>query len=403
MLQDNGSVMRIIVNTRLMLKNKLEGIGWFTYETLKRITVNHPEHQFVFLFDRPFAEEFIFSGNITPVMVSPPTRHPVLWYIWFEFRIPAILKKYKADLFLSTDGYLTTRSDVPQLPVMHDLNFIHRPKGLPWAISKYYNIFFPRFAMKASRIATVSVFSKNDISGTFKINPDKIDVVYSGYNQMYSPVSAEEQIAVRNRITGGNRYFLYVGALHPRKNIEGILLSFDEFKSKSDSSVKLVIAGGKMFKTGRIFRIYSKMKFRQEVIFTGRIPNEELRLILGSALALVFVPFFEGFGLPLIEAMGAGVPVISSNTTSLPEVGGDAVLYADPSKPSEIADAMQRVNLDETLRTQMIQKGMIRKDIFNWDRTADLLWKSIEKATEPVQADLETETKKYTAADSSRH
>ncbi len=389
MLQENGSIMIIVVNTRLMLKNRLEGIGWFTFETLKRITVNHPEHQFVFLFDRPFAKEFIFSGNITPVVISPPTRHPILWYFWFEFRIPAILKKYKADLFLSTDGYLTTRSIVPQLPVMHDLNFIHRPKGLPWAISKYYNIFFPQYAVIARRIATVSAFSKKDISETFKINPDKIDVVYSGYNHLYSPVAEDDQAIVRNRITGGIRYFLYVGALHPRKNIEGILLSFDEFKLMSGSSVKLVIAGGRMFKTGKIFRIYSKMKFRQDVIFTGRISNEELRLILGSALALVFVPFFEGFGLPLIEAMGAGVPVICSNTTSLPEVGGDAVLYANPAKTSDIAAAMQRINIDEILRSQMIQKGMIRKDIFNWDRTADLLWKSIEKAVEPKQAEVE--------------
>ncbi len=389
MLQENGSIMIIVVNTRLMLKNRLEGIGWFTFETLKRITVNHPEHQFVFLFDRPFAKEFIFSGNITPVVISPPTRHPILWYFWFEFRIPAILKKYKADLFLSTDGYLTTRSIVPQLPVMHDLNFIHRPKGLPWAISKYYNIFFPQYAVIARRIATVSAFSKKDISETFNINPDKIDVVYSGYNHLYSPVAEDDQAIVRNRITGGIRYFLYVGALHPRKNIEGILLSFDEFKLMSGSSVKLVIAGGRMFKTGKIFRIYSKMKFRQDVIFTGRISNEELRLILGSALALVFVPFFEGFGLPLIEAMGAGVPVICSNTTSLPEVGGDAVLYADPAKTSDIAAAMQRINIDEILRSQMIQKGMIRKDIFNWDRTADLLWKSIEKAVEPKQAEVE--------------
>ena len=136
-----------------------------------------------------------------------------------------------------------------------------------------------------------------------------------------------------------------------------------------------------MFKTGRIFRIYSKMKFRDEVIFTGRVPNTELRLILGSALALVFIPFFEGFGLPLIEAMGAGVPVICSDTTSLPEVGGDAALYADPADHSQIAEAMLRISRDDQLRKNLIEKGMQRKDIFTWDRTADLLWESILKAT----------------------
>ncbi|MBU6205399.1 MAG: glycosyltransferase family 1 protein, partial [Bacteroidetes bacterium] len=99
--------MNIAVNTRFLLSNKLEGIGWFTYETLKRITRAHPEHQFHFLFDRPYHNEFIFSGNITPHILPPPARHPLLWYWWFEQSVPSVLKKIKADLFLSTDGFLS--------------------------------------------------------------------------------------------------------------------------------------------------------------------------------------------------------------------------------------------------------------------------------------------------------
>lgn len=371
--------MIIVVNTRLLLKNRLEGIGWFTCETLKRIAREHPEHRFIFLFDRAWDREFVFSDNVTPVKVWPPTRHPLLWFLWFEFRVPALLKRYKADLFLSTDGYLTLRSTVPQLPVIHDLNFIHRPEGLPRAISKYYNYFFPRFARKAVRIATVSACSKEDIAKTFAIEPSRIDIVYSGYNQKYTPVPPGEQEAVRIRYAEGNRYFLYVGALHPRKNIEGLLKAYDLFKNRSQQPVKLVIVGGEMFKTGPIFREFRKMAHRGEVVFTGRIPDEELRLVLGSALALVFVPFFEGFGLPLIEAMGAGVPVICSDTTSLPEVGGDAALYADPRSPEQIAAAMERISSDETLRQQLVARGNLRKEIFTWDRTAALLWESAEK------------------------
>ena len=99
--------MRIAVNTRLLLKDKLEGIGWFTFETLKRITKNHPEHEFIFLFDRPYDKEFIFSENIIPVVIQPPARHPFLWYLFFEWSIPAALKKYKADIFISPDGWLS--------------------------------------------------------------------------------------------------------------------------------------------------------------------------------------------------------------------------------------------------------------------------------------------------------
>src|SRR5512139_2040469 len=99
--------MRIAVNTRLLIKDKLEGIGWFTYETLKRITRKHPEHEFIFLFDRPFDKEFIFAQNIIPVIITPEARHPILWYLWFEYSVPRALKKYKADIFLSPDGYLS--------------------------------------------------------------------------------------------------------------------------------------------------------------------------------------------------------------------------------------------------------------------------------------------------------
>ena len=103
----------------------LEGIGWFTFETLKRITRNHPEHEFIFIFDRQFNQEYIFSAIIISVVIGPQARHPFLFYAWFDFQIPRILKRYKADLFLSPDGYLSLRTKVPQLGVIHDINFVH--------------------------------------------------------------------------------------------------------------------------------------------------------------------------------------------------------------------------------------------------------------------------------------
>lgn len=371
--------MVIVVNTRLLLKGKLEGIGRFTYETLKMITQSHPEHRFIFVFDRQFDEEFVFSGNITPLVVPPPARHPVLWYLWFDFRIPPILKKYKADLFLSPDGYLSTRTRVPQLTVIHDLNFVHRPGDLPKLMSMYYNYFFPLFARKAARIATVSAWSGRDISASFGIPPAKIDIVYNGNNPLFSLIGEKEKSETRNRYSGGHPYFLYVGALHPRKNIEGLLAAYDDFRTRSGEVFKLVIAGGQMFKTSRIFTLWKGMKFRDGVVFTGRLTDNELRLVLGSAFALTFVSFFEGFGIPVVEAMAAGIPVICSATTALPEVGGDAAFYVNPSSLREIADAMLLVSTNEPLRRSMTEKGFAQAKRFTWERSADLLWASIEK------------------------
>ncbi|MFA5329637.1 MAG: glycosyltransferase family 1 protein [Prolixibacteraceae bacterium] len=370
--------MIIAVNTRLLIQGKLEGIGWFTRETLMRITRDHPEHQFIFIFDRPYADEFVFSKNITPIVLWPPTRHPVLWFIWFEIQIPGILKKYKADLFFSPDGYLSLKSGIKQLAAIHDINFAHRPKDLPWLKAKYYNFFFPRFAKKAKRIVTVSFFSKEDINRTYKIDSDKVDVVYNGVNNLYTPIPEENRFAIREAYSGGMDYFLFIGSLHPRKNICGLLRAFDAFKTSVETDTKLLIVGESMFKTADIEMTYEGMRYKSDVVFTGRLTNEELHKVLGVSLALTFVPFFEGFGIPVIEAMNAGVPVICSNTTSLPEVGGNAVLYVDPFSLNQIKDAMIRIYQDKALRDSLIEKGFVQKDKFSWDKTAELLWGSIQ-------------------------
>ncbi|MBC8005971.1 MAG: glycosyltransferase family 4 protein [Verrucomicrobia bacterium] len=369
--------MIIAVNTRLLLPGKLEGIGWFTKETLSRMVVNHPEHQFIFIFDRPYSKEFIFSDNVTPVILFPPTRHPLLWMIWFELQIPRILNKYKADLFFSPDGYLSLSTKVKQLAAIHDINFAHRPKDLPWLKARYYNFFFPRFARKAKRIVTVSSYSKEDIHQTYKILNNHIDVVYNGVNTLYTPTGEAERKAAKERYSMGKDYFLFIGSLHPRKNIVGLLKAFDAFRASVESDVKLMIVGGSMFKTGEIEQTYQAMRYKSDVVFTGRVTSEELHQILGAALALTFVPYFEGFGIPVIEAMSAGIPVISSNTTSLPEVGGDAVLYVDPHDMNQLKEAMVRINNDDKLRQSLIEAGFRQKEKFSWDKTAQLLWESI--------------------------
>lgn len=372
--------MRIAVNTRLLLKGKLEGIGWFTLETLKRMTINHPEHEFIFIFDRPYNNEFIFADNIIPIVIGPQARHPILFYIWFNFQIPRVLKKYKADVFLSPDGYLSQRTKVPQLAVIHDINFVHRPDDFPWLIEKYYNYFFPKFAQIAKRIATVSFYSKEDITRSFKVEYDKIDVVYDGINQIFEPITSIEKVEIRKKYTQGSEYFLFVGALHPRKNVSGLLRAFDAFKSVDKRKMKLVVVGGEMHKTGDIFDTFENMRNKADVVFTGRVSTADLHDIFGAALALTFVPFFEGFGIPIVEAMSAGVPVICSNTTSIPEVGGNAVLYADPIKIEQITDAMIKISEDVELRENLVQKGFVQKNKFSWDETARLLWMSVEKA-----------------------
>jgi len=371
--------LRIAVNTRLLLHGKLEGIGWFTYENLKRITVSHPEHEFYFIFDRPCHEEFIFSSNVKPIIIGPQARHPILYFIWFEFSVRYILKKIKADLFLSPDGYLSLSSKVPSVVVFHDLNFEHYPADLPGAERWYYRTFFNRYARKARRIATVSEFSRADIVKQYGIDPALIDVVYNGANEYYTPIDAETKNATRTRHTGGRPYFLFVGALHPRKNLVNLFRAFDIFKETDTSDSVLIIAGAKKWWTGEIENVYKEMKFSHCVVFAGRLETAEMRNVLGSATALTYVSYFEGFGIPIVEAFRCGTPVITSNVTSMPEIAGKAALLVDPFNPNDIAEAMSNIATDQSLRQQLISAGFERAEVFTWDKSAKRLWQTIEK------------------------
>jgi len=371
--------LKIAVNTRLLLKDKLEGIGWFSFETLKRITRDHPEHQFYFIFDRKHHSDFIFSSNITPIEIGPQARHPVLYYIWFELSIPRVLKKIKPDLFLSPDGYIPLSTNIRTLVVFHDLNFEHYPGDLPIMERFYYKKFFPRFAQKASRIATVSEYSKSDIVKLYHVPPEKIDVVYNGANDSFHPVDEDIKTKTRDQYTNGSPYFIFVGSLHPRKNLANLFKAYDIFRKSYMCDVKLLIVGAKKWWTKEIDKTFNQLQYKDDVIFSGRLDTEQLRNTIASALAMTYVSYFEGFGIPITEAFYCGIPVITSNVTSMPEVAGDAALIVDPFSSESIADAMVKIATDENLRKSLVSKARERKDIFTWQKSADRLWNAIEK------------------------
>lgn len=372
--------MRIAVNTRLLLNGKLEGLGRFSAETLKLIVKQHPEHEFYFLFDRAFDEEFIFSDNVTPVVVSPPARHPVLWHIWFEISLPKVLKRINPDLFLSPDGFLSLNADVKSLPVIHDLNFAHNPQDLARTHAWFYNRYFPKYAQKAERIATVSEYSKQDIVNQYSIEASKIDVVFNGVSERFSPLSQTSKTETKMKWSGGESYFIYVGSIHQRKNIERMLEAFDEYKSRTASATKFVLVGNRKWWTDSMQSTLDTLKSKVDVVFTGRVSDSELKDLMGSALANVYVSTFEGFGIPIIEAFQSGVPVITSNTTSMPEIAGDAALIIDPFNQYAITEAMISISADVELSNKLIEKGLNRAKKYTWQRSADLLWSSVSKA-----------------------
>jgi len=369
--------MVIAVNTRLLLSGKLEGIGRFTYETLRLITRSHKEHIFVFIFDRKWSEEFIFGDNIIPVRGFPQARHPALWYMFFEHSVPAIIRKYKARLFLSPDGWMSLNSNVLSHAVIHDLNFFHYPQFIPWQTRIYLNHFFPLFIKKAGRISTVSEFSRQDITRQTAYNVDNIDVVYNGADSGFIPAALNVQDNIRRKYTKSCPFFLSVGLIHQRKNTANLIKAFNIFKRSQSSNLKLLIAGEKKWWTKEMQDVLDNADYGSDIIFTGRVPDHELKLITASAFAMMYVSYFEGFGLPILEAMNCDVPIICSNTTSMPEVAGDSALFVDPFSADSISYAMTKLYNNEALRNELINKATLQRNKFSWQNTANLLWYSI--------------------------
>ena len=373
--------MTIAVNCWILRNKKLDGIGYFTVNAIAHLIKDHPEVHFQILCDKKFTESYFDFPNVTKHKLFPALRHPVLYVFYMEVVLPFFLRKHKPDVMVSADGYLSLSSACKQIPVIYDINFEHKPQDVKLKNRIYFKFFFKRFARKAKRIATISEYSKKDIADYYQLDPATIDNVSCGINSDFLPLEEQEIMAVKNKWSGGKPYFFFVGSMHPRKNIKRLIDGFNLYKQNTGANFKLILAGSILWSKTEIEDSYTKSPYKDDIIFTGRLTDEDLQRTLGAAYALSFVPIFEGFGLPIVEAMQSGVPVICSNVTSMPEVAGDAAWMVDPLSIEDIAGGMEKLSTDNELRKQLIAKGHIQKKKFSWEQTARLLWECIRLVT----------------------
>lgn len=372
--------MRIAINSRFIIKDKLEGYGYFTKEIFFRLAEQHPDDEFFFFFDRPYDPALRFPVNIKPVVVRPKARHAISFRWWFDVKVTLTLRKVKADVFISPDGFCSLTTRVPQVLVVHDLAFLHYPQFIPKLHLLFYKTQTPKYLKKATIVATVSEFSRQDIMEKYNVAAEKIINVSSAAKPVFKPIDWEEKEQVKEKYAEGCEYFVFVGGIHPRKNLLNLLKAFSLFKKRQHTNMKLVVVGRLAWDYKSTLEKLDTYKFRNAVKLLDYLPEEELVKVVAGAYSLIFPSFFEGFGVPVIEAMQCNVPVITSNTSSLPEIGGDAALYADPNDPSAIADQMKRLFKDENLRSQLIEKGGANAEKYDWNKSANLMWTAIQRA-----------------------
>jgi glycosyltransferase involved in cell wall biosynthesis len=370
--------MTIAVDTRFLMDDHPGGFGSYLYESFYHITKDHPEHRFIFLFDRPYEKSFIEGENISQVIAGPSAHHLLLWQFWYNIKLPGILKKHKADLFIGTDGVCSLSAKTPQCLLVNDLSFLQHPAFFKRSLLLFYKRYTPRFLNKANRIITASEFSRNIIMTHYKTAGDKIAIVPSVAREMFHPLNEKEKNGLKNRMTNGIEYFLCTGPLHPHKNLVDLLKAFSIFKKRQASNWKLVLAGN--FAGGNKFiKSLETYKYREDVILAGNVREKELVNIMGSAYALVYPSLWEGSGLAILEAMRSDVPVIASGGSAMQEMAGEAALYVDPADHADIAEKMMHLYKDENLRTQLVEKGRNVCRQYNLEQSTALLWQAIVK------------------------
>ena len=350
----------------------MEGIGYSCWEIYRRMIELNPQHTFILFFDRPYSPIFTTFKNVIPVVIYPPARHPFLWLIWFEWAVPKALRKWKADVFFSHDGFTSLRTYIPVILTVHDLAFLAFPKQIPFLVYHFYRIFMPLYLKKANHIFTVSNFVKEDIQNKYGINPSKISVIYNGSRN----IMTNDLEPINHKIPAYSTYFFYYGAIHPRKNIENAIKAYNLFRSQNEGKILFLFAGRMAWSTKEVEKTWKESPFAQDIHFLGYLSDASISHFLKHALALVYISLHEGFGMPIIEAFAAETPVITSNNGALAEISGEGALLVNPSDINDIARGMNEIYANTSLRRNLTEAGKNELARFNWDHSAQI-WSRI--------------------------
>ena len=275
-----------------------------------------------------------------------------------------------AELFHATEHLLLPLRRVPTVLTVHDMIFKLFPEHQKRLNYWYLNAAMPLYCRRAAAVVTVTEASKRDIVAHYRLPPEKVRVIYEAASPEFRPAPAQDVEAARRRYGLPDDYLIHVGTIEPRKNLSRLVAALEGLR-REGLRVPLVVVGARGWLYDDFFRELEKLDVRHDVVFPGYVPGPDLPLLYNGARASATPSVYEGFGLPVLEAMACGTPVVAAQTSSLPEIGGDAALYFDPHDVDAIAAAVRRVWTDRDLRAQMGTAGLQRAALFSWDRAAE--------------------------------
>lgn len=322
--------------------------------------------------------QIVHQSNFKTQNLWTPSHHR------FEsWALSAELAPFKLAVLHSPDFIPPSKPRSPSVITVHDLAFLKYPGLLTRASAHYYGQ-VEDAALRADHIIAVSQSTKRDTVQLLGVPEEKISVIYEAAHPLFTPITAPEPLArVRAKYSLPTNFILFVSTIEPRKNLPTLLRAFKQLRARYKEPLALVIAGNRGWLVEEVDQVVAELQLGNALCFLGGIPNEELVYLYNAAKLFVMPSIYEGFGLPPLEAMACGTPVIASNVSSLPEVVGDAALLFDPSDPEELCVNMLRVLTDETLAQEMRVKGLKRAASFSWERAARETMQVYQKIARP--------------------
>lgn len=367
--------MRIGIDLH-MVNDFMQGSRTYTYNVIRALIEIDPENDYYLYFtNKPKSLPSLFQKSNVHIRRIVPANRIVRLPISFPLklaidRIDVFHCQYMGPPFSAT----------PYVVTLHDIIHEIYPEFYPDSLRFFMSLFYPLSARRAATVLTVSEYCKEAIVKLYKVPEKNVIVAYDGVSDEFKPIRDKSLVNSVGKKYGINKkYILFVGRLEPRKNIPGLFKAFYFLKKHHNIPHQLVIVGMKDFKYNEIYDTVRRLKLDEDIVFTGRVEQEDLPMIYNGADLFVFPSFGEGFGIPPLEAMACGIPVITSNTTALPEVVGDAGIMINPWKNEELSEAMYKVLNDSDLRVRMKRDGLEQSKKFSWTITSEKVLKVYEE------------------------
>ncbi len=358
------------------------GIGRYARELIRAQSRLDRVNEYRLLVPRDAHDELLaFEWPSNFSIVRAPFTERMLAVLWHRARVPLPVELFigRIDVFYSPDFLLPPTWARRKVVTVHDLSYVRLPGCFPAPLKRYLDRAVPRSLERADLVLADAESTKRDLLDIYRVPPERVEVLYSGVDARFcSRVNPADQARVRAKYKLERPYLLSVSTVQPRKNYVRLINAFARLITDPPSEICLVIAGGNGWMYEKVYRTVEELGLQDRVSMLGFTPDEDLVSLYRMATLFVYPSLYEGFGLPVAEAMACGLPVVCSNASSLPEVGGEAVLYFDPCDVDAMANAIQRALVDEDLRMGMRTKGWEQVKPFSWERAAEGLLESLQ-------------------------